>query len=104
MKIWNFTNGWLASTVMARRLSLLLVAAALPVSVAFAREREPVSLEMLEYLGTYEVTGKNGVDPTQLEKVDDEELRSKKSPESGTPSGSGKDKNVKQKSGDRNGR
>lgn len=89
---------------MASLLSLLLVVAALPLSVAFAREREPVSLEMLEYLGTFEVSGKNGVDPTQLEQVGEDDLRTKKTPESGVPSGSGKDKNVKQKSGDRNGR
>lgn len=89
---------------MARVLSLLLLVVALPPVSAFAGESEPLSLEMLEYLGTYEVTGKNGVDPTQLERVEEDDLRGKNTPEKAPTSGSGNGKNVKKKSEDRNGR
>ncbi|MBI1921569.1 MAG: hypothetical protein HYS23_10890 [Geobacter sp.] len=86
---------------MARILSFVFLLCA---SVAFAGEREQLTLEMLEYLGTFEVSGKNGVDPTQLEKVEDDDLHTDKASERGAHSGTGNSKNVKKKSGDRNGK
>lgn len=89
---------------MARFRLLIVFIALIHVSLAFAGERETVTLEMLEYLGTFEVAGNNGLDPMQLEKVEDDDLRANKAPERAAPSGTGNGKNIKKKSGDRNGK
>jgi hypothetical protein len=66
MKIWNFTAGW----QLKKRIELIIIGLAVILSggnISAKQAADNPSMEMLEFLGSFETAGGKEIDPMKLQ-------------------------------------